>query len=163
MLTLVKPMGQRVTDMCALAGRIWREHYPKYLGSAQVEYMLQKFQSPEAIRANVKDGYDWFFLEREGRDVGYLTLHQEDDKLFLSKIYVDVHERGRGIGRDAMNFAVNYAKERKLKSIYLKVLQDNIHSVNSYIQLGFHVAERIVTDFGGGYVVDDFVMERPLE
>ena len=162
MLTSVKPMGGRVTEMCALAGRIWREHYPKYLGTGQVEYMLEKYQSPAAIKANVKDGYDWFFLQRSGRDVGYLAVHPEAERLFLSKIYVDAKERGKGVARDAMEFVVRYAKERKLKAVYLKVLQDNVNSVNSYIQMGFRVADRIVTDFGGGYVVDDFVMERKV-
>ena len=126
--------------------------------------MLEKFQSPSAIRQNVKDVYDWFFLQRGGKYVGYLSICPEKDsgKLFLSKIYVDHDQRGKGVARDAMNFAVKYAKDRNLKAIYLKCLRDNINSVNSYMQMGFHISDWIVTDFGGGYIVDDFVMEKPL-
>ncbi len=42
-----------VEALCALAGEIWREHYPAIIGQAQIEYMLAQRYRPEVIRAEL--------------------------------------------------------------------------------------------------------------
>ena len=161
----VVPMGSRVDDLCKIAYSIWREHYPKLIGSAQVEYMLEKFQSPAAVRKQVKDGYDYFFLQRDGKDVGYCGVHPEPDtgKLFLSKIYVESAQRGKGVAKNAVKFLEEYAKKKGLKSIYLTVNKGNNGSIYSYLQMGFRIADNGVFDIGSGYVMDDYIMEKSLQ
>ena len=161
----VVPMGSRVEDLCKIAYGIWREHYPKIIGSEQVEYMLEKFQSPNAVRQQVKDGYDYFFLQRDGQDVGYMGVHPEPDagRLFLSKIYVNNSSRGKGVAKNAVNFLNQYSRDRGLKSIYLTVNKHNNGSINSYLQMGFRIADTAVTDIGSGYVMDDYIMEKIVQ
>ena len=42
-----------------LADRIWHEHYADILGSAQIDYMLEKFQSVKAIEAQMRVGMQY--------------------------------------------------------------------------------------------------------
>lgn len=124
--------------------------------------MLDKYQSPDAVRQQIKDGYDYYFLQRGGIDVGYIGIRPEMDKkkLFLSKIYVDGDHRGKGVATCGINFAEKYAKERGLKSMYLTVNKNNNGSIYSYLSLGFKIADVAVTDIGSGYVMDDYIMEK---
>ena len=46
--------------------------------------------------------------------------------------------------------------------IYLTVNKYNSGSIEVYKKLGFTVADQVVTDIGGGYVMDDYIMEKAL-
>jgi len=90
---------------------IWTKHYTPIIGSEQVTYMLNKFQSPTAIEAQIKEGYNYFILLSDERPVGYLSVIEKENTLFLSKIYVLEECRGQGIGKLAMDFIQNMAQK----------------------------------------------------
>ena len=68
-----------------LAIEIWNEHYIPIIGKQQVDYMLAKFQSKEAMKEQIKKGYSYFLVEEEGRNIGYIGIELKIDELFLSK------------------------------------------------------------------------------
>ena len=39
---------EQISELCSLAAEIWRQHFTPIIGADQVEYMLEKFQSPAA-------------------------------------------------------------------------------------------------------------------
>ena len=48
--------------LAELAGAIWREYWPDHIGAAQTEYMVEQFQSLEAIRrdmAKAEEPYEY--------------------------------------------------------------------------------------------------------
>ncbi len=55
----VKVVGKKLIPVVeSLAYSIWREHYTPIIGRHQVEYMLEKFQSKEALLNQIeKEGY----------------------------------------------------------------------------------------------------------
>ena len=59
-------------------------------------------------------------------------------------------------------YSTLYAKERNLKRIYLSVNKHNTPSYEVYLHLGFKVIDAVVTDIGGGFVMDDYIMEYRL-
>jgi len=146
----------------SLAAGIWREHYTPMIGAAQVDYMIKKFQSREAISHQIeKEGYRYYLIKNcDGDWVGYVGLILRDDEIFLSKLYVDSKERGRGYGRGAMEFIEKIARESGLSRITLTVNKGNKNSIGAYKKFGFVVAEDIVTDIGEGFVMDDYRMEK---
>jgi ribosomal protein S18 acetylase RimI-like enzyme len=147
----------------ALAREIWTEHYTPIIGPAQVEYMLEKFQSKEAIAGQIREGYSYFLLEERGSRIGYLAVQSREGELFLSKIYVRSSERGRGYARTAVHFAEGFAAERKLARITLTVNKHNRGSIRAYKRLGFEKIEALVQDIGGGFVMDDYRMGKSLK
>ncbi|HOW28892.1 MAG TPA: GNAT family N-acetyltransferase [Elusimicrobiota bacterium] len=155
--------GKDIAAVEALARRIWREHYIPLIGEAQVEYMLTRFQSEDAIAAQIAAGYSYYLMEEEGgRAIGYLSFVLEGDRLFLSKFYVDREHRGRGFGRRALQFVETCARKKGVSKITLTVNKNNAGSIRVYAKLGFVVSGPVVRDIGSGFVMDDQGMEKVL-
>ena len=146
-----------------LANVIWRHHYIPITGIGQVEYMLKKYQSAVAISKQIEDeGFEYFILTFENTPVGYISIKKEKSTLFLSKIYVLSDYRGKKIGKAAMAFIEDKAKTYQLKTISLTVNKDNTNSIKAYEKLGFMNTRALVKDIGGGYVMDDYQMEKVI-
>ena len=146
-----------------LAKEIWTEYYTPIIGSEQLEYMLDKFQSKEAIENQiVHSDYNYYIIYDTNALVGYLSIKKEAHALFLSKIYISKSYRGQGFGKIAMNFIELQAKELNCDSIYLTVNKFNTNSINAYEKIGYKKIEELVIDIGNGYVMDDFKMEKTL-
>lgn len=150
---------EQVQALSALSAEIQRDYFPAITGSAQVEYMLEKFQSPAAIEKQLEEGYLYYFMEEDGKYVGFFGAHPEEYKLFLSKLYLKKECRGKGYARQAMNFLRSIAEQRGLSSIYLTCNKGNAPSLAAYHKMGFVTVQKVVTDIGGGFVMDDDVLE----
>ena len=144
-----------------LAREIWTEHYPSIIGRDQVRYMLDKFQSKDAISAQIKEeGFRYFLIEEEGHYIGYLGVQSKGEELFLSKIYVRSSERGKGFGKKSVQFLEDLARKLTLKKISLTVNKNNISAVKAYEKMGFKNLGPVVQDIGNGFIMDDFRMEK---
>lgn len=148
--------------LAELARGIWTQHYTPLIGAAQVEYMLDAFQSREAIAADIANGYVYTLAYREGEPCGYSAVRFDEDALFLSKLYVRKDCRGYGIARAMVRAVEEAAQQRGLTKIRLTCNKGNAGSLAAYAQLGFARAADVVTDIGGGFVMNDYVMEKPL-
>lgn len=144
-----------------LADRIWRQHYIPIIGVNQVNYMLDKFQSVKAIESQIKEGYQYYVIYFEEAPVGYLSIRKEDNILFLSKIYVSIDYRGNSIGKVALTFVESKAKAEGLGTIRLTVNKNN-NATKFYERIGFINKGPKVMDIGGGFVMDDYLMEKEI-
>lgn len=155
--------SQQIDVIAGLAHEIWYEYYVPLIGRAQVDYMVAKFQSSEAMQQQLHDGYEYFMTEREGRLIGYCAIQArpEESSLFLSKLYLLRDARGGGTGRVCMEFIEQLARRRGLRLLWLTVNKGN-PAVQAYERLGFRIAADLLIDIGGGFVMDDFRMEKPL-
>ena len=145
-----------------MAHVIWHEHYTPIIGSDQVSYMLDKFQSVAAMTAQLTQGYEYFVIHKEDQRVGYLSFVKRGDALFLSKIYVLKSSRRQGIGQAAMDFVEKSALQRDCSKVSLTVNKNNRNSIKAYEKAGFLNIESIVMDIGGGYVMDDYKFEKEI-
>ena len=143
-----------------LAIEIWNEHYVPIIGKKQVDYMLEKFQSKKVMKEQIEKGYIYFLVEDEGRNIGYIGIEPSEDELFLSKLYLKSSERGKGFGKKAVKFLEELAGEKKLGKISLTVNKNNVKSIAAYEKIGFKNTGSIVMDIGGGFVMDDYKMEK---
>lgn len=159
------PVGSeaQLATAATLAHEIWYEYYVPLIGRAQVDYMVARFQSVPAMAQQMREGYEYFLVERGGRSIGYCAVQPRpaEQSLFLSKLYLLAAERGAGTGRRCMEFIEQLARQRGLKLLWLTVNKGN-PAVNAYKRLGFRVAADLVMDIGDGFVMDDFRMEKPL-
>lgn len=146
-----------------LAGEIWREHYLPLIGAAQIEYMLARFQSVPAMRQQLAEGYEYFLVcDAQAAALGYLAVQEQPGRrMFISKFYLHHRCRGRGTGRACMEFIEGLARQRALACLWLTVNKAN-PALHAYQRLGFVIIEPVVADIGGGYVMDDYRMEKSL-
>ena len=152
---------EQIAAVAALAREIWTQHYVPIIGAAQVEYMLEKFQSAEAIARQIQaEGYEYYLAP----GVGYLALVPDLAKkcLLLSKIYVKADRQGKGFGRAMAEFAERRCCELGCKELWLTVNRHNRGSIAFYERLGFRKTREVATDIGGGFVMDDWWMAKPV-
>ena len=145
-----------------LADTIWREHYTPIIGEGQVSYMLERFQSAGAVREQVASGMRYYVLWHQGQPAGYCAYEKRGEALFLSKIYVLKSLRGHGLGKAAMAFVAEQARQEKCRQISLTVNRHNAESIAAYLRMGFLQGPPVQQDIGGGYIMDDYVMTLDL-
>ena len=161
--------NMQIAEVAALADEIWREHYGKILPEGQIAYMLCRFQSADAIRAQIAEESYSYYLLREGEEtLGYLGFcrknggKDEPKGVFLSKLYVKKSCRGRGAARSAVHFLNRLCLEEGYTYLWLTVNRDNAGSIACYKKLGFSNWYEQRADIGGGWVMDDFVMKKTI-
>jgi RimJ/RimL family protein N-acetyltransferase len=155
----IRPVTPKdLETLAALAHEIWNEHFPPIIGQAQVDYMVEKFQSAHAIREQLQNGYEYYFITIGQEPAGYMGIIQEDQHIQLSKLYIRSDMRGQGLGKKAMGFLFETARERGIRRIELTVNKYNTDSIRAYEKMGFINVESIVMDIGGGFVMDDYRM-----
>lgn len=154
--------GQSIEIITALAEEIWNEHYSSILSQKQINYMLDKFQSFDAITGQIKEGYKYYLMQIDGHHAGYFSFKEEKDYLFLSKIYIKSDFRGKGLARKVMGFIAENAQIENLNKIRLTVNKNNPNSIQTYQKMGFRTIDSVINDIGEGFVMDDFVMEKTL-
>ena len=152
-----------VYSLVPVAEEIWREHYVPIIGKKQVEYMLNKFLSAEALVEQINSGYEYFLLSYDYTFAGFAGIKEEDGKLFLSKLYVDKEFRGKGIASYMFQKFVEICKMRELNKIWLTCNRHNTNSYEVYKHLGFVTVREEATDIGEGFVMDDFIMEYDVK
>jgi len=143
-----------------MANTIWHEHYTPIIGAEQVTYMLDKFQSANTMQEQIDKGYQYFLINFNDNAVGYLSFEKRENALFLSKIYLLKNERGKGIGRTAMEFVISAAKGLSCTKVALTVNRFNQNSIRAYESAGFEKKGELVQDIGNGFVMDDYLMEK---
>ena len=150
-----------VIAVAKLADEIWRDHFVAIIGIQQVEYMLDRFQSPAAITTQIATGYEYYLLLIDGIQTGYLGLLPEPDvgKMMISKIYIRREKRGKGLGNYLLDFVKQQCDEKEIDSIWLTVNRNNDKTIKWYREKGFTVIDEVKKDIGGGFFMDDFIMQ----
>lgn len=151
-----------IGGLSMMAKEIWNEYFPPLIGYDQVDYMLDKFLSVPVLTDQLGEGYEYYFVFKGEEPIGFFVIHPEEERLFLSKIYLYKDHRGAGNSSEIFDFLDNRAKELGLSKIYLTVNKGNTTPIEVYKHKGYKVIDSVVTDIGGGFVMDDYIMEKDL-
>ena len=80
---------KNITTLANLASEIWHEYWVEILTPEQIDYMVENFQSENAISNQIEnENYIYFFINVNGDNAGYIGLSKKQDLLFLSKLYI---------------------------------------------------------------------------
>ena len=151
-----------ILEVARMANIIWREHYIPIIGKPQVDYMLEHFQSAQAMQQQIQKGVFYYIILKGNEKAGYLAFEKQKDVLFLSKIYLLESYRGYGIGKRAMEYVETQAIRMKCNIVTLTVNKYNDRSIKAYSRMGFIKTGGEVTDIGGGFAMDDYRMSKKL-
>lgn len=162
---------EQVHQLADLASTIWHEYWPALIGENQTDYMVEQFQSYQAItRDRAQNNYEYWFIvadkgESTERIVGFTGGHNEPEtnRFFISKIYLLAEERGKHFASQVIAFYNNLCKERGFHAMYLTVNKGNELGIRAYEGKGFETIEAVETDIGCGFIMDDYIMEKQVE
>ena len=155
---------EEIGELAELANEVWHEFFPCILTLEQIDYMVEKFQSRAAMTKQVDEGYEYYFITLEnGERAGYIGIHDEGSKLFLSKLYLKKNHRGKGLASVAFDFLDGLCAERGIKELYLTVNRRNHGAIAVYKAKGMEIVREQVCDIGNGFVMDDYVFSKEYD
>ena len=154
---------EQFETMEALGRQIVPDFYSQYLPPECGDYLVQVSHTIGAFEAQVGEGYRHYMVELDGRVIGYFGLHEEDRTMVLTQFYLLKEFRGKGVGQRVMDFIHREAAELRVTTIKLLVLRKNEGAVGLYKKNGYLVAAEVMTPMGGGYAVEDYVMQKRFD
>ena len=143
-----------------LSNIIWHEFFPSILTIEQIDYMVNKFQSYDAMKKQIDDGYEYYLLNLNDTYIGYIGIKKEEDKLFISKIYLLKEYRGKHLIKYVFEFFDEISDKYNLSLQYMTVNKYNSHAIDVYKRFNFIITDDVVTDIGQGFVMDDYIMTK---
>ena len=150
-------------ELGRMASEIWHEHYAGLLSREQIDYMVAKFQSPDVIAEDMRHNHYTYYIAYLGTSpAGYCAIRPDEggSSVFVSKVYVKKEFRGQGLARQFLNRVSEDTAPAAIQ--WLTVNKYNEGSIAAYKRLGFTIEEAMVTDIGGGFVMDDYKMCRTV-
>lgn len=151
--------------LAALAARIWHEHYRGIITPEQIDYMLAGRLEPAALARYGATAHCGLALLRvDGVAAGYCSWSPAaPGEMKLEQLYLLREYRGRGLGRRMLEHVAARARAAGCGVLGLTVNRHNRDAIDFYRRQGFDVRAEVRVDIGQGFVMDDFVMARPLD
>lgn len=161
---VLRPMTEAdFTTVANLAHAIWNAHYITIIGKAQIDYMLNGRFTAENLRRYVNATDRWLdLLELDGMPIGYCSYARTLEEMKLEQLYLLPAFHGRGLGTRMLDHVAARALASGCRSLMLTVNKRNEKAISTYRRAGFEIREEVVFDIGNGFVMDDFVMTKPL-
>lgn len=145
-----------ISEMSEMATSIVRDHFDPIIGKAQNDYMISLFQTKDAIKKQLSNGYRYFFVKDDNKDLGFLAFYPKTDAMYLSKFYLYKSERGKEYARRMLNLVIEETKKAGMNGIELNVNKNN-PACRVYESLGFKIIRDEKNDIGNGFYMDDHV------
>ncbi len=159
---------KQILEVEKAARRVWHNYYKDIFPVEQIDYMLEKYQSKDALYKQISEGYIYYMLIVDNELAGYMCIIFQSDCVYLSRLYIKAEYRRRGLAKRAIGyFDTLFSSDENnvysyIDTIRLSVERANSFAINVYEHLGFHKVKAVDTDIGGGFVCNDYIMERKI-
>ena len=149
-----------ITD---IAHRTWPDTFGAILSPAQIDYMLERMYSAPALARQVAEGHVFLLLRADTVPVGYVSYQTDylPGTTKIHKLYLLPSTQGRGYGRLLVEAVQEHARAAGQQALRLDVNYQN-PAVDFYEHLGFEKIDRVDTEIGNGYLMEDWVMQRSI-
>lgn len=147
-----------------LAKKSWEKAYAEILSEDQITYMLNKMYSEDALKQHFRHPeYHYYLISSNDNTVGFIGIqhHIEPNTTKLQRIYLLPEAKGKGLGRESIDFLKNVCREEDISRIILNVNKKN-QATLMYQKMGFSVYDEGIFDIGGGFFMDDYLMQLHL-
>jgi ribosomal protein S18 acetylase RimI-like enzyme len=162
----IAPLAEHEVDaLCALAAEIWRAHYPPIIGTAQTEYMLAQRYDPKIVREELARGEIWWDALAEDESIVAFASSfpvEGGETVKIDKLYVHPERQRLGYGGALIEHTCERAQRLGYARVLLAVNKRNASAIAAYRKYGFEIGEAVMKDIGGGFVMDDYIMEKKL-
>ncbi|MDR2093228.1 MAG: GNAT family N-acetyltransferase [Azoarcus sp.] len=159
----IRPVEAKdIPAIVALARATWLDAYAGIISRGQIDYMLAQRYDRAGLEADIENPEKW--LHQAFVDnvlAGFAACEICKGEFKLDKLYIHPTMQRKGVGAALVDHAAALARGRGCPGVILAVNKNNEQAIRAYTKYGFRVRDKIVTDIGGGFVMDDYIMERP--
>jgi ribosomal protein S18 acetylase RimI-like enzyme len=160
---LARLTAAEVDAVSALARTVWQATYPALISQTQIDAMLADRYAPERIREQLDDPHQaWWGARRGDALSGFAHALLDESGCKLDKLYVHPGQQRRGIGAALLQAVEDWARAQQARLLWLQVNHGNAQAIRAYEKYGFRIVDSRVFDIGGGFMMDDHVMEKRL-
>lgn len=147
-----------------LAYAIWPHAYGKIITPEQLRYMLETIYSEAGLCLQMETGQHFVLLYDENdAPSGFAAYGLKADETPISyrlhKLYVLPSSQGKGYGQSLLEHVIAKVKNEGGSKIDLTVNRKN-PAQYFYHKLGFEIIREEDKDIGGGFFMNDYVLER---
>lgn len=142
----------------------WPVAFGEILSKEQLAYMMDMMYRLDVLETQLLEGHEFYLYNYEGKTVGFMGIepfYNDFPYLKIHKLYILPDFQGKKIGEQFIIFAENRAKELKQNVLTLNVNRYN-KALYFYEKLGFHNVKTIDIEIGQGYLMEDYVMDKPI-
>ncbi|MFY0254402.1 GNAT family N-acetyltransferase [Chitinophaga sp. 30R24] len=147
-----------------LTNKIWPPTYQAILSSEQITYMINMMYSTAALQRQISElEHQFLILTDNDTPIGFAAYSTtaEPTVYKLHKIYLDPNYQGKGVGKLLLLQVAEQVKDLGAAILELDVNRFN-KAKQFYEKQGFTVYKEKDTDIGNGYLMEDYVMRKPL-
>lgn len=149
-----------------IAARTWPTAFAGILSSEQITYMLEWMYSISSLTEQmVMKSHVFLIAQRKELPVGYLSYEIDGGGAGvtrLHKLYTLPEVHGSGVGSALLYSVINAAKLQGQSHVELNVNRYN-SAINFYERHGFIKIDHQDIDIGGGFYMNDVVMQLTLD
>ena len=163
-ITIERATEDQLSSIAELAARIWRAHYPGIISCEQIEFMLTQMFAPKEMERQLAAGTMFDQLLVGEQLMGFVSHGpiNKSDEYKVDKLYVLPEVQRNGFGSRLLEHVMDSARSAGRQSVVLTVNKRNEKAIAAYQKNGFAIRESVLTDIGGGFVMDDYVMSKSL-
>jgi len=153
-------------SIAKLARVIWQNAYVGIITEQQIDYMLNERYDVARLLDELKmNDLWWDKAVLDGKIIAFAStfITENPVEMKLDKLYVDPQKQRCGLGEKMISHVSERALRYGCKILILAVNKQNSQAIAAYKKYGFNVREAVCIDIGGGFFMNDFIMERLLE
>jgi ribosomal protein S18 acetylase RimI-like enzyme len=167
MIEIIPATTDNIQDIQKISAIAWPHTFKDILSEKQIAYMMHWMYSDESLREQMEKQHHRYVLAKEGEEfAAYLSYEpncENTGKTKIHKIYILPSHQLKVIGKRLFDFVLTQARETGEKAVYLNVNKNNRNAIAFYQRMGFYRAGEEVNNIGNGFVMDDYVYEKPLD
>ena len=132
---------------------------------AQIDYMLERGYALHELKGFIEgpgSGIELAYMNDDLAGFGAWRVVCGSTKAELDKLYVALAHQRAGIGGVLIARVADLARAAGARLLILNVNKKNVKAQEAYRKHGFVLRGAVSVDIGGGFVKDDYVMEKPL-
>lgn len=165
MLEIIVASEEHLSEINHIAHETWPSTFGEILSPKQISYMLEWMYSIDSLKQQITEkGHVFLLAKDETGFLGYASyeLHYQGlHKTKIHKIYLLPASQGKGVGAALIAQIGARATQQNDLSLLLNVNRYN-KAVGFYEKVGFQIVGSEDIDIGDGFLMQDFIMEKPL-
>jgi diamine N-acetyltransferase len=165
LLEIISADTSHISLIRELTMQVWPQTYVPIIGESQVQYMLDRFYSPESLNLQMTgQGHKFIIGYLDGKPVAFAAYSMIETSVYkLHKLYIVANMQGKGIGRAMVDYIVADIATTGATALRLNVNIYNTAAMAFYERYGFlHFRDEDI-DIGGGFFMNDHVFQYALQ